>query len=76
MAGILLASGILGAVAQITAATEGLAVSRALADLPAATPLGRSIAGMRWAMTIVRVVTPAVFVAIFLAELWALFIGR
>lgn len=76
MAGILLASGILGAVVQFSAATEGLAVIAALAALPARTPVGQAITRLGWTMTVVRFVTPAVFVAIFVAEILALFIPR
>lgn len=76
MAGILLASGILGAVVQFGAATEGLAVIASLAALPAATRVGQAVVGLRWTMVVVRIVTPVIFVAIFVAELWALFIPR
>jgi hypothetical protein len=72
-AGILLASGILGAVAQISAAQEGLAVVEDLKALPAATAVGRRIArGALW-MRVVQFVTPAIFVVIFVIELVALF---
>ncbi|MEI5584745.1 MULTISPECIES: hypothetical protein [unclassified Agromyces] len=74
-AGVLLASGILGAVAQVSAADEGLAVVEELRALPAATPLGRRIAASaRW-MQVVKWVTPTIFVLIYLALLWAIFLG-
>jgi hypothetical protein len=73
--GILLASGILGAVAQVSAADEGLAVIEELRALPAATPLGRSIAASANWMQIVKWVTPTIFVLIYLALLWAIFLG-
>lgn len=76
MAGILLASGLLGAVVQFAAASEALAVIGSLAALPATTPVGRTILGLRWTMIVVRIVTPVIFVAIFAAELWALFLPR
>jgi hypothetical protein len=73
--GILLASGILGAVAQVSAADEGLAVIEELRALPAATPLGRRIAASANWMQIVKWVTPTIFVLIYLALLWAIFLG-
>ena len=73
--GILLASGILGAVAQVSAADEALAVIEELRALPAATPLGRRIAASANWMQIVKWVTPTIFVLIYLALLWAIFLG-
>lgn len=73
--GILLASGILGAVAQVSAADEGLAVIEELRALPAATPLGRRIAASANWMQVVKWVTPTIFVLIYLALLWAIFLG-
>ena len=73
-AGILLASGILGALAQIAAANEGLAIIADLRGLPAASALGRGvIASAPW-VNVVRFVTPAVFVVVYLALLVALFL--
>lgn len=74
-AGILLASGVLGAVSQITAADEGLAVVADLRALPPVTPLGRRIAASAFWMTVVKFVTPTIFVLIYVALLWALFLG-
>lgn len=74
-AGILLASGILGAVAQVSSANEGLAVIEGLRALPAATPLGRRIAASALWMQVVKWVTPTIFVLIYLALLWAMFLG-
>ena len=74
-AGILLASGVLGAVAQISAADEGLAVIEELRTLPAATPLGRRIAASANWMQVVKWVTPTIFVLIYLALLWGVFLG-
>lgn len=73
-AGILLASGILGALAQIAAANEGLAIIADLRGLPATSALGRSvIASAPW-INVVRFVTPAVFVVVYVALLAALFL--
>lgn len=74
-AGILLASGILGAVAQVSSANEGLAVIDDLRALPAATPLGRRVAASALWMQVVKWVTPAIFVLIYMALLWAIFLG-
>ena len=73
MTGILLASGILGAVVQITAASEGLGAVRVLAALPDRSPVAQSIVDLGWTMQIVRIVTPIIFLAVFAAEIWALF---
>lgn len=73
--GILLASGILGAVAQVSAADEGLAVIEDLRALPPATALGRRIAASANWMQVVKWVTPTIFVLIYLALLWAIFLG-
>lgn len=73
-AGILLASGILGALAQYAAATEGRAVIEALRALPSSSTLARRIVGMGRGVEIVRFVTPTIFVLVFIALLWALFL--
>ena len=73
-AGILLASGILGALAQIAAANEGLFIVADLRALPASSALGRGvIASAPW-INVVRFVTPAVFVVVYIALLVALFL--
>lgn len=75
-AGILLAAGILGAVAQISAANEGLAVIRDLQSLGPvriSATASRIVKSAPW-VNIVRFVTPAIFVVIYLALLWALFV--
>jgi hypothetical protein len=68
------ASGILGAIAQISATGEALAV---IDDLDAiASPSAvttRIIASRRW-IVVPRVVTPAVFVVVYIALLAALFL--
>ena len=71
--GILLASGILGALAQYSAAGEAAAVARELANVPGAGAISATVirsAGWLW---IVRYVTPAVFVVIFASLGVALF---
>lgn len=70
--GILLATGVLGAVAQISAAREAGAAARDLALLNPATVLGRRIAASaRW-VAVVTVGTPTVFVLIFLLLIGAI----
>ena len=72
-AGILLASGILGALTQIASANEGLAIVADLCALPASSALGRGvIASAPW-INVVRFLTPAVFVVVYIAILAALF---
>ncbi|TFB57049.1 MULTISPECIES: hypothetical protein [unclassified Cryobacterium] len=72
-AGILLASGILGALAQIASANEGLAIVADLRALPASSALGRGvIASAPW-INVVRFLTPTVFVVVYIAILAALF---
>lgn len=73
-AGILLATGVLGGAAQIAAASEGGAAAADLQVLGPVSALGRSVvAGARW-VNLVRIGTPALFVAIFVMLLAALFI--
>ncbi|HSP75609.1 MAG TPA: hypothetical protein VLO31_05285 [Cryobacterium sp.] len=73
-AGILLASGVLGALAQIASANEGLFIVADLRALPASSALGRGvIASAPW-INVVRFLTPAVFVVVYIALLVALFL--
>ena len=72
--GILLASGILGALAQYTAATEGLAASRELAALAPTGALSKSIVAAGPLMNVVRFVTPAIFVLVLVALLVEFFV--
>jgi len=74
-AGILLASGILGALAEYAAATEAMAVAADLAASPEQTHQTKQIVGFSKWMNVVRFVTPAIFVAIFGAILLALFVS-
>ncbi len=74
--GILLASGILGALVQFSSAAEAQAVVADLAALktPSATSR-RAIALAPW-FNVVKFVTPAVFGVIFLLLMAALLLGR
>ncbi|WP_213813975.1 hypothetical protein [Glaciihabitans sp. dw_435] len=74
-AGILLASGILGAVAQVSSANEALAIADEVSTVPGTGPLSSRIAAERPWINVVRLLTPAIFVLIYLALLWALFIN-
>lgn len=71
-AGILLASGVLGAAAQFAAAQEGLAVIAELRALPSVSAIGARIIASARGVDIVRFVGPAIFIAVFAALLWAL----
>lgn len=73
-AGILLASGVLGAITQFAAASEGRAIIESLRSLPSSSTLSRRIVAMGRGVEIVRFVTPAIFVLTFAALLWALFL--
>ncbi|MER3390011.1 MAG: hypothetical protein RJQ01_08245 [Microcella sp.] len=72
-AGILLASGLLGAAAQIAAANEGRAIVAELRALEARSAIAERIIATARGIEIVRIVGPAVFVLVFVALLWALF---
>jgi hypothetical protein len=74
-AGILLASGILGALAEYAAATEAIAVAGDLAEAGFETRQSKQIVAFSPFMNVVRFVTPAIFVAIFGAILFALFVA-
>lgn len=63
--GILLASGILGALAQYAAATEAIAVSKDIHELESAHALSQQIIRIAPWMNVVRFVTPAIFLGIF-----------
>ena len=73
-AGILLASGILGALAQYSAAAEGMAIARDLDAVPPASATGRQIVALAPLMNVVRFVTPAIFIAVFVALMVELFV--
>ena len=72
-AGILLASGILGALAQYSAASEGMAIARDLVAVPPASTIGRQIVALTPLLNVVRFVTPAIFIAVFVALMVELF---
>jgi len=71
---ILLASGILGALAEYSAASEAQAVIDDLKALPGDSAQRRRIIGFRPWLEVVKFVTPAIFVAIFVALLAALYL--
>ncbi len=73
-AGILLASGIFGALIQIGAANEGLAVIAGLRALEAPSSIAQCIVAVASWVNVVRFVTPAIFVAVYIALLTALFL--
>lgn len=70
---ILLASGILGALAEYSAAAQAQAVIDDLKTLPGSSALRSRIISFRPWLEVVKYVTPAIFVAIFAAILVALY---
>lgn len=73
-AGILLASGILGALAQFSAAGEARSAADALGRMDGVSPVAARIAASGPWTDVVRFVTPAIFVVIYLALLAELFL--
>lgn len=71
--GILLASGILGALAQFSAASDGRALAADLRSIGADSAFARRVIATRPWLQVVRFGTPALFVVIFLALICALF---
>lgn len=70
--GILLASGILGALAEYSAAHEAQAIAYDLRGIQKKSAIAMSIInGAKW-MHVVKFVTPAIFVGIFIALFFAL----
>jgi hypothetical protein len=70
---VLLSSGILGALAQISAAREARAIAADLAAIEQRSAVTeRIIASAKWTTVITRV-TPVIFVVTYLALLWAIF---
>jgi hypothetical protein len=65
--GILLASGILGAVVQFSAASEAQAVAAELAKATKHSPVSKSVTTSARFLDIAKFVTPTIFVAIFIA---------
>ena len=71
---ILLASGILGALAEYSAAAQAQAAIDDLKSLPGSSALRSRVIGFRPWLEVVKYVTPAIFIAIFAAILSALFL--
>ena len=71
---ILLASGILGALAEYSAASQAQAAIDDLNTLPGTSALRLRVISFRPWLEVVKFVTPAIFVAIFVAILAALFL--
>jgi hypothetical protein len=72
-AGILLASGILGALVQYSASVEGQAIVRDLKQLPSKSQLAARVTSLGPWLNVSKFVTPAVFTGIFVFLLLALF---
>jgi hypothetical protein len=72
-AGILLASGILGFLAQYSAASEAMAIASDLRAISEPSAVSRRIIGMARFALVARFLTPAIFVVIYLAIICALF---
>ncbi|HBB39118.1 MAG TPA: hypothetical protein DCZ33_02610 [Candidatus Aquiluna sp.] len=70
---ILLASGILGALAEFSAASQAQAVIDDLKTLPGASALRNRVISFRPWLDVVKFVTPAIFVGIFAALIIALY---
>lgn len=71
---ILLASGILGALAEYSAASQAQAVIDDLKALPGTSALRSRIISFRPWLEVVKFVTPAIFIGIFIAILLELFV--
>ena len=72
-AGILLASGILGALVQYSASVEGQAIATDLKNLPSKSLVASKISCLGPWLNVSRFLTPVVFAAIFAVLLVALF---
>lgn len=70
---VLLASGILGAIAQFSASNEAKAIAADLAELGSTSAVSARIVSSAQYLYIPKYVTPAIFVVIYLALLWAIF---
>lgn len=73
-AGILLASGILGSLVQLAAATEAQAIADDLRTLNSHSALATRIVRESPWTNVVKFVTPTIFVLVFIALLLALFV--
>jgi len=72
-AGILLASGILGALVQYSASAEGQAIAQDLKDLPARSRLANRVCSLGLWLNVSKFVTPIIFMGIFGSLMLALF---
>jgi hypothetical protein len=72
---ILVASGILGALAEFSAADEAIAISGALSAASPDSPVSMRIALQARLLPVVKYITPAIFVAIFVFLVQALLSG-
>lgn len=72
-AGILLASGILGALVQFSASAEGQAIAKDLENLSAKSSLATTVISLGPWLNVSKYLTPAIFTAIFASLLLALF---
>jgi hypothetical protein len=71
--GILLASGILGALVQFSASTEGQAIAKDLEKLSSKSLLATKVISLGPWLSVSKYLTPAIFTAIFASLLLALF---
>ena len=72
-AGILLASGILGALVQYSASVEGQAIAKDLKNMPSRSLVASRVVSLGPWLNVSKFVTPAIFSAIFAFLLLALF---
>ena len=72
-AGILLASGILGALVQYSASVEGQAIAKDLKNMPSKSLVASRVVSLGPWLNVSKFVTPAIFSAIFAFLLLALF---
>lgn len=72
-AGILLASGILGALVQYSASAEGQAIARDLKELPSKTLLASRVSTLGIWLNVSKYLTPVIFTGIFAFLVLALF---
>lgn len=72
-AGILLASGILGALVQYSASAEAQAIAKDLKELPAKSLVASRVISLRPWLNVSKFLTPAIFTGIFAFLLLALF---
>jgi hypothetical protein len=73
--GILLASGVLGALVQYSAATQSLAIAKDLGGIKNASATSRNVVAFAVWMNVVRFVTPVIFIVIFVLLAAALLSG-